>query len=1029
LHTASPRPAFVQHTTTGLSALAALIAIFLLLVGEASRAATPRGAANPVDKLQNIELTELRRTRHPCVYITPADVQRAHENTQRWPWAKRCVETILKNADEWVQRSDDWLVQQMPAGGACFAYGITGCPICSSSWGTWGGARCSWDRPGQVTCVKGHVLPDAEHPDSGTGFVGKDKRIYYFVGSYNAWVVETLEVRACTNLALAYTLTGQERYAHKAAVILDALARIYPACTSGSWDYPSKPPSGRLSRPWYQVARVLVRYVDHYDQIFHSPSLDEPSLVSGLTRRQNIERNLLKNGAEYCFKHTLKGGLNNGAADYMRGVLAVGCALGIPQYVAWANEGPYGIRSCLANNMDRDGRYYETSMLYSLHARDLYLTFAEPLLNWTTPVNLYADSRFKASLTLPDGAVSCLNRVPAYGDCAPDTLRRPGRSFVDYRFAEHLYARAATPEDKAAMGSLLVYLAGGDVETARARSGDTNWLLFHAGEPPAAGTKLPASLERRVHGTDFFGREGIAMLRTGDDSDAQALLFRYGQSLNHGHLDDLNINYYALGRELTYDLGYAFGSTHTQVGWAHTTASHNLVVVNEKPQAGSPRAASGGSLLLLANTPLAQAVEAESANSYGHEGVTEYRRLVAIVGQGPTRYLLDVFRVRGGHQHDYLFHAPSTDAAISGVTLGPVEPGSLAGRNIEWGKLQLNDGDMQGHPGQPYWNPPPGNGYGFLVEPQRATTDSTWTATWTLDPRSAVRLHVLGSQGTEVITAVAPGIYPQLSKARYAIARRRGNDLSSTFVALVEPIRLPGKGKKNATPAAATFVESIEPAAGGSGVEVRLRGGVVDRIAWGDGFELRRTLQGKPTGGCRVQRNAWCGRLIEVDYDRNLVTTDASLPPDGGRSLVGQVIYFTNPAYTRNTPYRIVSVSRVGNRTQISLGDASLLLGIGRVESTSADHRQIVSIIPHEYSRAKQQRTPNGFFTGKLLRTPDGRKRTQVQDIVSATATPVENNPLLVQVRDARAFQPGDDFVFCDVQPGDDFAVHQITPP
>ena len=80
----------------------------------------------------------------------------------------------------------------------------------------------------------------------------------------------------------------------------------------------------------------------------------------------------------------------------------------------------------------------------------------------------------------------------------------------------------------------------------------------------------------------------MALLRAGGGPDAQAVLLRYGQSLNHGHLDDLNINYYALGRELTYDLGYSLGSTHTQVGWAHTTASHNLVVVNEKPQQGGP---------------------------------------------------------------------------------------------------------------------------------------------------------------------------------------------------------------------------------------------------------------------------------------------------------------------------------------------------------------------------------------------------------------------------------------------------------
>ncbi|MBM4087740.1 MAG: hypothetical protein FJ272_23365, partial [Planctomycetes bacterium] len=505
---------------------------------------------------------------------------------------------------------------------------------------------------------------------------------------------------------------------------------------------------------------------------------------------QNIEENLLKNGAWYCYEQSLKGGLHNGEADYIRGALAVGCALGIPEYVDWALDGPYGIRSYLANNVDRDGRYYETSMSYSIHTRDLYLTFSEPFINWTKPVNLCADAKFRAFFTLPELTANCFGHTVSYGDQGPDTSKRydPPRKFSasDYNFAEILFARAATPEDKAAYGALVTYLANGKVEAARAGSNDKHWLLFHAEDPPAGEPKLTDALDRRLNRTDFLGREGIGVLRAGSGRDAQALLLRYGQSLNHGHLDDLNINYYALGREVTYDLGYGLGSTHTQVGWSRQTASHNLVVVNEKTQRGGPAAASGGSLLFLADTPLAQVVAAESAHSYGKEGVTEYRRLCALIGEGRRRYLLDVFRVTGGQQHDYLFHCPipaapsrqpTTDNRqppapavslfdVAGLTLGPEEKGSLAGPDIEWGNLQLNDGDLRGHANKPYWLAPPGNGYGFLVKPQRGKTDDNWSATWRLDEESLVRLHVLGAPGTEVITALAPGIYPRLPKAR-----------------------------------------------------------------------------------------------------------------------------------------------------------------------------------------------------------------------------------------------------------------------
>ena len=186
---------------------------------------------------------------HPTVFLTGDDLRLAKTNIARFAWARRTANSIQRQADTWLAKPDDWFRRNTPCAGACFAYGFTGCPICGASWGTWGGAHASFDQPGRVTCSRGHTLPDAAHPDPGTGWVGKDQRIHYFVGSYNAWAVETLTFQAADSLAYAYTLTGDDRYAAKAGLILDALAAIYPSCDKGSWDYPSEPPSGRLEPP------------------------------------------------------------------------------------------------------------------------------------------------------------------------------------------------------------------------------------------------------------------------------------------------------------------------------------------------------------------------------------------------------------------------------------------------------------------------------------------------------------------------------------------------------------------------------------------------------------------------------------------------------------------------------------------------------------------------------------------------------------------------------------------------------------
>ncbi len=764
---------------------------------------------SPRQSWQAIDLTERPRSEHPCVYVTPADVAAARERIKAEPWAREYAASVLAAADAALQRPEEWYRKLVPAHGACFAYGFTGCPICRASWGTWGGARCTWDHPGHVTCGNGHVLPDAQHPDPGTGYRGPDGRIHYFVGSWNAWVTEKLIHEFAGNLAVAYSLTGEEKYAARAALVLDLIADLYPSCDKGSWDYPSNPPSGRLARPWYQVARVLVRLVDFYDQIYACPALDQPSLTPGLTRRQNIERNMIENGARYCYEQSLAGGLNNGEADYIRGALAAGCLLGIESYVRWAYDGPYGIQALVRNNVCRDGRYFETSVMYADHSRELYLTFADPLWNWRSPrfphgINVYEDPVFRSFYLLPALAIECAGHSPRFGDSGPDTSRLfPSAvlaSPTDQRFAEVLYARAAGAA-REEFGALLSVLSGGHVVRARAAGANKEWLVFHAAPPPSAEARLPQALARRVHETNFFGQKGVAILRAGRGAQAQAALVRFGPSLNHGHRDDLNLNYYAAGYELTYDLGYSLGSTHTQVGWARQTAAHNLVLVDEKPQGpDSERDGSGGSLHLVAGLPGLQLADCSAEPTYQSLGVSEYRRCTALVGEGEDSYLLDIFRVKGGHQHDYVFHALSDKVDFEGVTPGPAAAGSLAGPDVRWGELQGNDGDMMGFPNRPYWCPPPENGFGFLMAPQRAPAGDGFRATWREigGQDCHLRLSMLPEPDTELVTCWAPGIYPQrqgaygspggFPRTRSILARRRGTaPLASTYVALLEP--------------------------------------------------------------------------------------------------------------------------------------------------------------------------------------------------------------------------------------------------
>ncbi|MBA2669973.1 MAG: heparinase II/III family protein, partial [Gemmatimonadetes bacterium] len=741
------------------------------------------------DKGETLSLTFEGASRHPTVQIGPDDVAHARAQIKNDPEVRDWLASVGRNAAPWRDKTPEWVHSVLPEPGAAYAMGYVGCPICGSSWhtGNWLRMRASFDNPGQVICDQGHALPDEQHPDPGTGYVGPDGRTHYFQGSYNTYVIEILSYSMAEPFSFLYLLGGDDDAGRMGAVILDELARIYPSSTKGAWDYPSPKPHGRLNRPNYQTSRALVRYIDMYDRLHGHPAMDEPSSVPGLTRRENIERNLILNGGNYCYEQALKmGGLHNGQADYVRGALATGVILGIPEYVKWAADGPSGIRTMLANNIDRDGRYFESSAGYALHTRNLYLTFTEPLFHYRGSafpegLNLYDDPAMQAFLLLPDGAMSCLGYRPTFGDIIPTTTQTTGTAGIaspeDIYFAEILSRRVTDPARRDEYRSLLAHLVSTRPDGRSGRV--TPWRTFHGLERPVTDTQaLDVRYRRILDGSHFVGQKGVAVLRQGNGDAAQAAILRFGPSLVHGHFDDLNINYYARDWELTYDLGYKLGSTHTQQGFAKQTVSHNTVVVDEKSHGGGMF---GGSLLHFTSAP-GLALAEGSSMVYAHTGVSDYRRLFALAPE----YALDLFRVRGGKQHDLPLHSMSEEVDFEHVTFGPPQDGSLAGPDYRWGNLQLDDGDMEGHPNRPYWNPPPGNGYGFLMAPEWADPQSSWSATWKWTDAASTRFAVLALDegGTSVVSALAPGIRPEFPKARHVIRRRAGDDLESAFASV-----------------------------------------------------------------------------------------------------------------------------------------------------------------------------------------------------------------------------------------------------
>jgi hypothetical protein len=162
-----------------------------------------------------------------------------------------------------------------------------------------------------------------------------------------------------------------------------------------------------------------------------------------------------------------------------------------------------------------------------------------------------------------------------------------------------------------------------------------------------------------------------------------------------------------------------------------------------------------------------------------------------------------------------------------------------------------------------------------------------------------------------------------------------------------------------------------------------------------------------------LERADYRGRIVSVDLERNRVRVDAPLPTDG--RLVGQIVSFDNPAYSRNSAYTIRAVTRDGDASVIDLGSQRVLLGQGTLGDEAVRGDTLLSLTPHESARGLT-RQGTDVFEGKLVTNADGSARAS---IVSTTW----GQPYEVEVSSTEGFRPGDTIYYHDLQAGDEFLI------
>ncbi len=632
---------------------------------------------------------------HPAGVIKPGDLQRARANIERYPWARNHVAGLGKNADAVLARiSDDYLKAMIPAdtpGDSLF----TPCPACrdlkkpTHPHGQW---RWNWNEPDKLVCtICNTEFPNSKYPEDlvfttkyGGGqtirfYGGKPFTIFgyagrpSFTGNLRARKVGQMTA-VCRQLAEAYALTGKVEYAHAARRLLLRFAEVYPnwLVHVGYGEYADMDPhlaalninalpedeitatpggpDRRLHSGYWQGGRAtgtgmeagFVRSaVEAYGFVCQAQDNGQP--VFSEAERLKIEKDLL---LESTVLLVADKSVNNKSVGNATAVALVGMSMGHPEMVR------FGLQVFL-DTVDgwflKDGG---TSESYSYATMTLggIESLGQAFRGYTDPPG-YADARGKRIDNYDLYHATAYQRVweamfnGLQGNlCYPPLADGHRTSALGNRFIELMADNY--PENLQYL-ALLKEVAGKDLS-----GGDRGSALYYREPGREQVATPPLTLPDIVFPVLQFG-----YLRSGATGRDSCLVLSASDWGGHHHLDSLGLYYWQEGRELLSDLGYLWD--HPQSNMTRRTFAHNTVMVDGQEQITTGR---GGKFALFApNGPL----KVMEAQSQAYKQATLYRRTVAQVECEPgRRYVLDLFRVQGGKQHEYVFHGPNPDCEV-----------------------------------------------------------------------------------------------------------------------------------------------------------------------------------------------------------------------------------------------------------------------------------------------------------------------------------------------------------------------------
>ncbi len=661
---------------------------------------------------------------------------------------------------------------------ACFL--TVGCPHCTLE-DRHMSYHFSWtpEEPERTVCTFcGHAYPSKEHPldevtevvsPAGTAqqypyFPGKDGRRYYMESQlYNIrrfWLRQQAAL-----LAHLYRETGETDYARKAGAIIRRFAGVYP-------EIPVHGP-GELASPVLYEVEILPVPPDGVQPVpeafgpeagrTYDPPYPRASTRSGLWNRYPYDEVPLSLILAYDqVAGALEAADRGLIEDYFR--QTVNYLRTYPHYLE--NYDPMQAKWEIVCGRVIGEPAFVHGGIARLKLMMQHVFYPDGM--WCEGAPLYSSAVFQF-------LCDALRSVEGYRG-REDGLHDAGFASEAMRGIAHV--RGALEKMVVPDGSLAsVYdTFGASLYT----KGEKETYFEHA--PPAESE--PSLLWACGHAALGMGQ--------GDHQVQARLQFMGSGTFSHSHNDRLSLQVFARGREMVSDIGY---SQNTLRPYATCTFAHNLVMVDESSQfiGYSPV---GGALIAYGDGhPRVQFVSVRAPQAYPQ--TREYRRsLVLVKVSEEDAYLVDLFEVKGGAQHDWLLHG---DADRDSALVSELEMEDLEGALFASGETFRMWDSETGFKGGPGVRHPDNikNALGMVRQVRNTRTDDAWTATFRPSPDdgTALRLWMMGEKGTEVFFGEMPSIRRAGDRNAelldywmpLVMARHKGENLESNFLAVHEP--------------------------------------------------------------------------------------------------------------------------------------------------------------------------------------------------------------------------------------------------